>query len=837
MKHIRMKLIGNKLFFIVVFILCIAKSNAQDNSGCLTKHQLIKMQSASLDDIRMFLNNEGWDFDGAKSDQSFNYFDYLINYNTVSWEKSSYYNGGNIILYNSSGKPNIVIYQSNSLCFNDLLKSFTFTKGKTSVYNDKLVTLFKENNITTEFIEHKNDYSSRKFTILVYNSIVLSKEVEQKKKYDNAISEGDLLFSSDKFKAAKLKYLIALEIENNVLVQSKVDLCDMEICKKLISKGDSLHNINQYEKALRVFTEAKSCSKSLLSLQEKIKITERKILDGKILTIKDKADLYFNDKKYDLALESYDSILLLDESNLYATEKIKSIERKRLDDKINTIQSKADLYFNDKKYDLALESYNSILQLDKSNVYASEKIKSIERKRLDDKINTIQSKADLYFNDKKYDLALESYNSILQLDKSNVYASEKIKSIERKRLDDKINPIQSKADLYFNDKKYDLALEGYNVILQLDKSNVYASEKIKITELKILNDKINTIQSKADLYFNDEKYDLALESYNAILQLDESSIYASDRINKILEIKSTLTKRSTTVFSYKSTNKNDLIQFQNLLLDDMKLQIKKNKKGFVNLNILISFDTLGNNLSAVKNISSSITGYTKKLSNITSSSILKPSSENGYFLASQENLKLDVKWSTTKNLFKSNLKGIFQNEYPIPSYTAVASFINKQPFKNGKYIFEGKDKEVNGKSYSDINLVKYRAVGPEAAFLSMLMPGMGTLKVTYGNKGWGRFKCFLFSSGLAIGSKLYSDAQYKSYLGATSQADIDNYYNNANISYKIALISGGISATIYLYDIIWVISKGAKNIKDSKPLRKQLQQGPVQIQNQSISWQ
>jgi len=733
MKHIRMKLIGNKLFFIVVFILCIAKSNAQDNSGCLTKHQLIKMQSASLDDIRMFLNNEGWDFDGAKSDQSFNYFDYLINYNTVSWEKSSYYNGGNIILYNSSGKPNIVIYQSNSLCFNDLLKSFTFTKGKTSVYNDKLVTLFKENNITTEFIEHKNDYSSRKFTILVYNSIVLSKEVEQKKKYDNAISEGDLLFSSDKFKAAKLKYLIALEIENNVLVQSKVDLCDMEICKKLISKGDSLHNINQYEKALRVFTEAKSCSKSLLSLQEKIKITERKILDGKILTIKDKADLYFNDKKYDLALESYDSILLLDESNLYATEKIKSIERKRLDDKINTIQSKADLYFNDKKYDLALESYNSILQLDKSNVYASEKIKSIERKRLDDKIN----------------------------------------------------PIQSKADLYFNDKKYDLALEGYNVILQLDKSNVYASEKI----------------------------------------------------NKILEIKSTLTKRSTTVFSYKSTNKNDLIQFQNLLLDDMKLQIKKNKKGFVNLNILISFDTLGNNLSAVKNISSSITGYTKKLSNITSSSILKPSSENGYFLASQENLKLDVKWSTTKNLFKSNLKGIFQNEYPIPSYTAVASFINKQPFKNGKYIFEGKDKEVNGKSYSDINLVKYRAVGPEAAFLSMLMPGMGTLKVTYGNKGWGRFKCFLFSSGLAIGSKLYSDAQYKSYLGATSQADIDNYYNNANISYKIALISGGISATIYLYDIIWVISKGAKNIKDSKPLRKQLQQGPVQIQNQSISWQ
>lgn len=163
MKLFRMKNMGTKLFFIVVFILCVAKSNAQDNSGCLTKHQLFKMQSSSLDDIRMFLNNESWSFNGAKSNQSYNYFDYPINYNIVSWEKSSYYNGGNIILYNSTGKPNIVIYQSNSSCFNDLLKSFTSTKGKTSVDEDKLVTIFKENTITIEFREYKNDYSSRQF--------------------------------------------------------------------------------------------------------------------------------------------------------------------------------------------------------------------------------------------------------------------------------------------------------------------------------------------------------------------------------------------------------------------------------------------------------------------------------------------------------------------------------------------------------------------------------------------------------------------------------------------------------------------------------------------------
>jgi hypothetical protein len=602
------------------------------------------MQSSSLDDIRLFLNNESWSFDGAKSNQSYNYFDYPINYNIVSWEKSYYYNGGNIILYNSTGKPNIVIYQSNSSCFNDLLKSFTSIKGKTSVDEDKLITIFKENSITIEFREYKNDYSRRQFSILVYNSTALYQEiqtlkeqsealkkaeVEQKKKYDNAIAEGDVLFSSSKFESAKIKYLTALEVENNFLVQSKIDLCDKAICEKLISYGDSLFNANQYEKALSVFTEAKDCSKSLLSLQEKIKITEKKILVGKI--------------------------------------------------------------------------------------------------------NTIQSKADQYFNDKIYELALDKYNSILLLDKSNVYASLRIKQIK--------------------------------------------------------------------------------------------------------DIKNILTKRSTTVFSYKITNNTDFFQFRNNLLNDINLQMNKNKEGYLNLNYLISYDTLGTNLSSVKNISTSLTGYSTYLSNISQNGILKPTIEGGYFLASKENLTLDIKWSTSEEAYKSNSKGIFQSEYSSPSQSTIESFINRQPIKYGEYIFEIKNKEFNGKPFYDINLVKYKIVGPEAALFSMIMPGMGTLNVTYGKKGWGRFTCFLLSSGLAIGSKLYSDSQYKSYLGATSQADIDRYFNNANISNKIALISGGISASIYLYDIIWVISKGFKNLKSSEPLRKQFQQGPIQIQNQPITLQ
>ncbi len=69
-----------------------------------------------------------------------------------------------------------------------------------------------------------------------------------------------------------------------------------------------------------------------------------------------------------------------------------------------------------------------------------------------------------------------------------------------------------------------------------------------------------------------------------------------------------------------------------------------------------------------------------------------------------------------------------------------------------------------------------------------------------------------------------------------SQTEIDKFYNNANISHKITLIPGGLSASIYLYDIFGAIAQGAKNTKFSKSLRMKLKQGPVEIQNKSLQW-
>jgi NACalpha-BTF3-like transcription factor len=632
-----------RIVLAFVIICCSNFCKAQVNSECFSKHQIFKIQASSLDEIRMFLNNEGWAFDGAKSNQPFNYFDYHINYDVVKWEKSSNYNIGRIFLYTANNKPNIVIYQSNSYCFNNLLTSFNAGKGRTSIDDDKLVTIFKEGPITIEFREYKNDYSSRQFSILIYNAAALNYEIQISKKaaealkaaeeernqtYHNAIAEGDMLFVMKDFETAKVKYLIALEIENNDLVQSKIDLCNKAICDALVSKGDSLFNENQYDGALKMYVESKECSHFSPGTQEKIKLTEKKILEARI----------------------------------------------------------------------------------------------------------------------------------------------------------------------------------------------------------------NAILNQADFLFNDKKFKLALQQYNAVLLLDPSNMTAINGVKRIQEIMSVLEKRRTSIFSYEKTNGSDLRKFQNLLLKDLEAQINTINEGYLNMKYFISYDTLGNNLSQLENISTSLPSYTTNLTSLLSSGVLNPSMESGYFLAAREHLILDLKWGEIKMNLRSNSKGLFYDDYSSQDISSVRRFIYSQPFNYGRYTLGIKRKEVNGKVFSDINLVKYTTVGPEAALLSMLMPGMGTLKVTYGKKGWGRFTGFLLSTGLAIGSKLYSDSQYQSYLLASSQPDIDSYYNNANLTHKIALISAGISASIYLYDIIWVLVRGSKNLKATRSLRRQLQSGPIPLQNQQISW-
>jgi hypothetical protein len=96
----------------------------------------------------------------------------------------------------------------------------------------------------------------------------------------------------------------------------------------------------------------------------------------------------------------------------------------------------------------------------------------------------------------------------------------------------------------------------------------------------------------------------------------------------------------------------------------------------------------------------------------------------------------------------------------------------------------------------------------------MLLPGLGTKRVTYSNKGTGRMILFILGAGVSAASKYYSNIYYNKYLISTNQVDIQYNYRMANNLQKSFLISGGFAASIYIYDFFHVIGRGIKNKKE-----------------------
>jgi hypothetical protein len=302
------------------------------------------------------------------------------------------------------------------------------------------------------------------------------------------------------------------------------------------------------------------------------------------------------------------------------------------------------------------------------------------------------------------------------------------------------------------------------------------------------------------------------------------------------EQKQALLKRKTTLFPYKKTNSSEFDSFYNRLNSSLNNIISNKKKGQLNFDLKIEFDTLGINKSKLYSINYSDSKFANELSLEKKIKMFSPSKLNDFFVASYEPLKFDINWSIEKVKYKSNSGGIIGFSQNDKNEVRLTNYIKSQNYSYGKFGFEVKNKSVNNTLYSDIKLLNYKTcAGPLSFVYSAIMPGMGTLKVTHGEKGWGRFAWFLISSGVAIGGKIYSDGEYTKYLSATNQTEIDKYYKTSNISNKISIASGGLAAYIYLHDIIWVFSKGIKNQNETKFLRKQLRNGPIEIQTQPIT--
>jgi tetratricopeptide (TPR) repeat protein len=457
-----------------------------------------------------------------------------------------------------------------------------------------------------------------------------------------------------------------------------------------------------------------------------------------------------------------------------------------------------------------------------------------------------------YFNDnspKKYSILCYNIGSVKDLISKEKRIAKQPKK-EEEKTDESKNTVETAAsavkgrtqnyqyylqvgNTFFDQQDFGKALYHY----QMAKSFLWPGEKLRLEDLdsRIAETRrqMGLIESEgfkkaAETFLKERKYDEALLNYQKAFQLNPNGKELQERISCLEEVTRTNDKDSLTL--YRQINPKEFQEFRDLNTRALNYLMNSEKNnGYLNYAIHIRFDSKGKNLSSLKINSISDDRLIFYLTDISASYIpislidFKCISQK-IPVASQDVISYDLKW--TSNLLQA--KAGKEIEFYDGAFTSVSrdsmiAFIKRQPGKSGIYTFQLLDKNLNGKKLQDVSLISYRNKRLSG---TMFVPGLSDLKTGEVHRGKIKLTAFLLSAVLSIGSKIYADQQYQKYQAPENGQNI-KYYNHANMANKVFLISGGVAAAIYLYDITSFImgKSGSKN----RSLKSELKNGPIPI--------
>jgi tetratricopeptide (TPR) repeat protein len=202
---------------------------------------------------------------------------------------------------------------------------------------------------------------------------------------------------------------------------------------------------------------------------------------------------YLNKNEYDKALNAFSKAISLSPKE------------------INYYSAKGSVFQSKKEYDSAIIYYNQIIRLDPRNILG------------------YRNRANVYIVKKDYERAITEYNQFLRIDSLNASA------------------YGSRASIHRTIKNYEASINDYTNALRLSPKNLVGYSlrghvyKLMGETQKAINDlneyvklsgKSTAYSSRARLYADLKKYELALADYNKALEIDPKDITA--RINRII---------------------------------------------------------------------------------------------------------------------------------------------------------------------------------------------------------------------------------------------------------------------------------------------------------------
>ena len=101
--------------------------------------------------------------------------------------------------------------------------------------------------------------------------------------------------------------------------------------------------------------------------------------------------------------------------------------------------------------------------------------------------------------------------------------------------------------------------------------------------------------------------------------------------------------------------------------------------------------------------------------------------------------------------------------------------------------------------------------GPSNAYRSMILPGLGSLKVQKTKLPLLVTAGFLFSGIQAFRYNSMTNSNFDKYLNANNQSDLNSYYQSAKEARNTTYLYIGIAAGIWVSDVIYTLIRGSIN--------------------------
>ncbi len=383
-------------------------------------------------------------------------------------------------------------------------------------------------------------------------------------RFNKLVKDGDLKFSQTQYAEAKNSYSRALSIKpNDGYVNGQLDKIaaiqkqqmQEEEYQNLVASGDKalkelLYNeaIGQFQKALEIKPNAQYPKSKideingLLANQREDQQKQQNYDDAMR-----EGERQFTKQFYDRALTAFENALTYRPNDQEATQRIADT-KKMMQDILNQMTfdrliAEADKAYKKEEYSAALSNYEEAMALFPDDPRTKKRVEEIRQiLYAQQSLESYISQADKQFDAQKYADAKSLYERALELDSKNKHVSDRIEEINQimvgMELDAQYNEVIATADDFLENKNYENARSRYNQALQLKPRESYPKDKIGEIEnilagIAKTNADYQAAISRADRYYQDEKYADAKATFTEAGSIKPNETYPAEMIGKI----------------------------------------------------------------------------------------------------------------------------------------------------------------------------------------------------------------------------------------------------------------------------------------------------------------